>query len=102
VLAPNQVAETLAAATGRKFKAVVRKADGFQNDAIQPSSAFEPAYAKGGFELFEQVQDGRMSYVGSVIDDTKHILGREPLLLMDWAKLHANELLEAAGYEAQP
>jgi hypothetical protein len=47
--------------------------------------------------LFEQVEDGRMAYVGSVVDDTKKLLGREPLLLRDWAKLHANELLEAAG-----
>ncbi len=69
----------------------------FTNHAVQPGSAFEPAYAKGGFELFEQVEDGRMAYVGSVIDDTKKLLGREPLLLRDWAKLHANELLEAAG-----
>src|SRR5882762_189782 len=96
-LTPRQVAETLTAATGRKFTAAVRKAEGFQNDAVQRGSAFEPAYAKGGFELFEQVEDGRMAYVGSVIDDTKKLLGREPLLLRDWAKLHANELLEAAG-----
>src|SRR5882724_9992629 len=96
-LTPNQVAETLTTATGRKCTAVVRKAEGFQNDAVQPDSAFEPAYAKGGFELFEQVEDGRMAYVGSVVDDTKKLLGREPLLLRDWAKLHANELLEAAG-----
>jgi hypothetical protein len=40
---------------------------------VQPGSAFEPAYAKGGFELFEQVEDGRMAYVGSVIDDTKKL-----------------------------
>src|SRR5467141_5131795 len=97
VLTPHQVAETLTAATGRKFTAAVRKAGGFTNHAVQPGSAFEPAYAKGGFELFEQVEDGRMAYVGSVIDDTKKLLGREPLLLRDWAKLHANELLEAAG-----
>jgi NAD(P)H dehydrogenase (quinone) len=96
-LAPQQVAETLTAATGRKFTAAVRKAEGFQNDAAQPSSAFESAYAKGGFELFEQVEDGRMAYVGSVVDDTRKLIGREPLLLRDWAKLHANELLEAAG-----
>jgi hypothetical protein len=50
-----------------------------------------------GFELFEQVEDGRMAYIGSVIDDTTKLLNREPLLLRDWAKLHANELLEAAG-----
>src|SRR3981189_1530243 len=96
-LSPRQVAETLTAATGRKFTAAVQNAGGFTNHAVQPGSAFEPAYAKGGFELFEQVEDGRMAYVGSVIDDTKKLLGREPLLLRDWAKLYANELLEAAG-----
>jgi uncharacterized protein YbjT (DUF2867 family) len=100
VLTPHRVAETLTAATGRKFTAAVRNAEGFQNDAAQPSSSFEPAYAKGGFELFGQVEDGRMAYVGSVIDDTKKLLGREPLLLRDWAKLHANELLEATGRES--
>jgi NAD(P)H dehydrogenase (quinone) len=96
-LTPDQVAETLTAATGRKITAAVVKAEGFQSDAVQPDSAFEPAYAKGGFELFEQVEDGRMAYIGSVIDDTKRLLGREPLLLRDWAKLHANDLLEAAA-----
>src|SRR5256714_1250618 len=60
-LTPDQVAETLTAATGRKFTAAVVKAEGFQNDAVQPDSVFEPAYAKGGFELFEQVEDGRMA-----------------------------------------
>src|SRR5258708_2805300 len=96
-LTPHRVAETLTAATGRKFTAAVRKAEGFQNDAVQPDSAFEPAYAKGGFELFEQVEDGRMAYVGSVVDDTAKLLGRDPLLLRDWAKLYAKELLAIAG-----
>ena len=96
VLTPHQVAETLTAATGRKFTAAVRKAEGFEKDAVQPDSAFEPAYAKGGFELFGQLEDGRMAYIGSVIDDTTKLLNREPLLLRDWAKLHANELLEIA------
>src|SRR3979490_950727 len=89
-LTPRQVAETLTAATGRKFTAAVRNAGGFTNHAVQPGSAFEPAYAKGGFALFEQVEDGRMAYVGSVIDDTKKLLGREPLLLGVWAQLHAS------------
>src|SRR5438309_5466320 len=96
-LTPQQVAESLTAVTGRKFTAAVHHAEGFENDAAQPGSAFEPAYAKGGLELFRQVEDGRMAYVGSVKDDTKKILGREPLLLSEWAKLHASELLEIAG-----
>src|SRR5437879_2151170 len=41
VLTPHQVAETLTAVTGRKFTAAVRKAEGFQNHAVQPGSAFE-------------------------------------------------------------
>src|SRR5437868_15082061 len=41
------------------------------------------------FEFFRCVEDGRMAYVGSVKDDTKGILGREPLLLKKWAQLHA-------------
>src|SRR5207244_13575366 len=64
----------------------------FQSEAEEPGSIFEPAYAKGGLEFFRYVEDGRMAYVGSVRDDTKTILGREPLLLREWAKLHANEL----------
>ena len=97
VLTPNQVAEALAGATGHKFTAAVRNAESFQNDAEQPSSIFEPAYAKGGLEFFRYVEDERMAYIGSVKDDTKKILGRELLLLRDWAKLHAHELLELAG-----
>jgi hypothetical protein len=97
VLTAKQVAETLAEATGRKFTAAVRTAEAFQSEAEQPGSIFEPAYAKGGLEFFRYVDDGRMAYVGSVKDDTEKILGREPLLLREWAKLHANELLEIAG-----
>src|ERR1700751_3953527 len=89
VLTPHQVAETLTAATGHKFTAAVRDAEQFLNDAARSGSIFEPAYAKGGLEFFRYVEDGRMAYVGSVKDDTKNILGREPLLLRKWAKLHA-------------
>jgi uncharacterized protein YbjT (DUF2867 family) len=97
VRSPHQVAETLTAATGHKFTAAVRDAESFRNEMAQAGSTFEPAYAKGGNELFRQVEDGRMAYIGSVKDDTKKLLGRGPLLLRDWAKLHASELLEIAG-----
>ena len=97
VLTPHQVAETLTAATGRKFTAAVLDAQTFLNETTQPGSMFEPAYSKGGFEFFRYVEDGRMAYVGTVRDDTKKILGREPLLLREWAQLHANELLAAGS-----
>ena len=96
-LTPQQVAESLTAATGRTFTTAVLDAETFLNETTQPGSIFEPAYSKGGFEFFRYVEDGRMAYVGTVRDDTKKILGREPLLLREWAKVHANELLEIAG-----
>ena len=98
ILDPQQVAETLTAATGHTFTAAVRDPERFLKDmALPPGSTFDPAYAKGGIELFREVEHGSMAYIGSVADDTKKVLGREPLLLRDWAKLHANELLEIAG-----
>src|SRR5712664_4116083 len=98
VLDPQQVAETLTAVTGHKFTATVRDHERFLEEmALPPGSTFEPAYAKGGIELFREVEHGRMAYIGSVADDTKTVLGREPLLLRDWAKLHADELLQIAG-----
>ena len=98
VLDPQQVAEALTAATGHKFTAAVRDHERFLKEmALPPGSTFEPAYAKGGIQLFREVEHGRMVYIGSVADDTKKVLGREPLLLRDWAKVHANELLEIAG-----
>src|ERR1700756_4318222 len=96
-LTPQQVVDNLTAATGRKFTVAVRDADSFRKDATPPGSMFEPRYSKGGFEFFRYVEDGRMAYIGSVRDDTKKILGRKPLLLREWAKLHVNELLEIAG-----
>jgi NAD(P)H dehydrogenase (quinone) len=96
-LAPDQVAETLTAATGHKFTAEVRDVESFAKEVGGPGSAYESAYAKGGPQFFREVEHGRMAYIGSVTDDTKKLLGREPLLLREWAKLHANELLEIAG-----
>jgi NAD(P)H dehydrogenase (quinone) len=52
VLDPEQVAETLTAATGHKFTATVRDHERFLREmALPPGSTFEPAYAKGGIEL---------------------------------------------------
>ncbi|WP_206996905.1 NmrA family NAD(P)-binding protein [Trinickia mobilis] len=97
-LDPQQVAETLTAATGYKFTAEVRDHELLLKEMVLPAvSTFESAYAKGGIELFREVEHGRMAYIGSVADDTKRILGREPLMLRDWAKLHADELLEIAS-----
>src|SRR5260370_24905262 len=54
-LTPRQVAETLTAATGRKFTAAVRNAGGFTDHAGQPCSAFEATYSRVGIQLLPHV-----------------------------------------------
>ena len=49
----------------------VRDHERFLKEWAAPGSTFEPAYAKGGTELFREVEHGRMAYIGSVADDTK-------------------------------
>jgi hypothetical protein len=70
-LAPDQVAETLTAATGHKFTADVRDVEGFAKEMGGPGSTYESGYAKGGPQLFREVEHGRMAYIGTVVDDTK-------------------------------
>src|ERR1700724_2130720 len=65
-LAPDQVAETLTAATGHKFTADVRDVESFAKEVGGPGSAHESAYAKGGPQFFREVEHGRMAYIGSV------------------------------------
>src|SRR6266436_5736469 len=79
ILDPQQVAETLTAATGHQFTAAVRDPERFLKEmALPPGSTFEPAYAKGGNELFRQVEDGRMAYILSVAAETTELHTRAP------------------------
>src|SRR5258705_3056634 len=86
VLDPQQVADTLTSATGHKFTAAVRDHERFLKEmALSPGSRFEPAYAKGGFELFREVEHGRMPYIGSVAYDTKTVVGLQAMFLLHCA-----------------
>src|ERR1700730_393606 len=51
-LNPQQVVETLSAATGVKFTASVLDPKRFLDEIMNAGSAFEPTYARGGLELF--------------------------------------------------
>jgi len=98
VLDPQQVAETLTAATGRKFTAAVRDHDHFLKKWRCQLVDVRTSVCQGRNRIVPRGRARKeMAYIGSAADDTKKVLGREPLLLRDWAKLHANELLEIAG-----
>src|SRR5438309_9476885 len=77
-LTPHQVAETLTAVTGRKFTAAVHHAEGFQNDAAQPGSAFEPAYAREGLNWSGKLGTERWGTVEGEKTETRKFLGGKP------------------------
>src|SRR5260370_35480987 len=60
-LTPQQLAETLTAATGRKFTAPAREAESFLGYETQPVPMFQRAYANAGHECFHCSEDERIA-----------------------------------------
>src|SRR5258708_17404780 len=64
VLDPQQVAETLTAATGHQFTAAVRDHERFLKEMVlPPGSTFDPAYAKERIQLFLELDHATMAYL---------------------------------------
>lgn len=53
----------------------------------------EDWYARSGFELLTQFEDGRMGYMGTVKDDVPYLLGRPAIGIRAWAEMHKEQLL---------
>lgn len=53
----------------------------------------EDWYARSGFELLTQFDDGRMGYMGTVKDDVPYLLGRPAIGVRAWAEMHKEQLL---------
>lgn len=53
----------------------------------------EDWYARSGFELLTQFDDGRMGYMGTVKNDVPYLLGRPAIGVRAWAEMHKEQLL---------
>ena len=61
----------------------------FKSGSVQ----VEDWYARSGFELLTQFEDGRMGYMGTVKDDVPYLLGRPAIGVRAWAEMHKEQLL---------
>ena len=90
-----EIAKIFTEVTGKKFVADARAPEQFIKDFQVGSSGIDP-YFLGVAEGFVQMVDGRMGYIAKVRDDVPLLLGRKGMTVIEWAKLHKEELLSLA------
>jgi NAD(P)H dehydrogenase (quinone) len=88
-----QVAEILSEVLGTKVIADPRSPDSFIKDLGADPKTIDP-YLFGVADTCNQIEDGRMSYIGNVRDDVQVLLHRKGLSLREWARIHKAELLK--------
>ncbi|VVC74777.1 NAD(P)H azoreductase [Aquicella siphonis] len=87
-----QVADVISEVIGTKVIASPRSANLFIPDMGGDPKTIDP-YFFSVAETCEQIEDGRMSYIGDVKDDISLLLNRKGLSLRVWAEKHKEELI---------
>jgi NAD(P)H dehydrogenase (quinone) len=91
-----QVAQILSQVTQLQISPKPRSANLFIEDMGIDPRILDP-YFFSVAQACEQIEDGRMSYIGDVTDDIQKLLQRKGTALQDWAKQHKAELIALAN-----
>jgi NAD(P)H dehydrogenase (quinone) len=91
-----EVAEIISEVTGRRFDADVQSSDKFIPDLDVDREALDP-YLIAVEQFYVQLNDGRLSYFGDVIDDLPPLIGRPGTSIRDWVSRHRDDLLALAA-----
>ena len=89
----TEITQILSQVTQTKVVADVQPVAQFIIDLGQDPKTIDP-YFFSAAETYEQIEDGRMSYIGDVKDDIQILLHRKGLSLTQWAQNHKSELLK--------
>lgn len=84
VLTLREMTNILTEVTGKEFLPDLQTPEQFLKDQ---GNDLDP-YINSVAESFRQVEDGRMSYIGTVQDDLPILLGRKGMRFRQWAQLH--------------
>lgn len=96
VLAVEEMARILTEVTGKQFLPDLQNAGQFLKDQGADLKTLDP-YFYSVAESFRQIEDGRMSYIGSVQDDIQVLLGRKGVTFRQWAHLHKQKFTQQAN-----
>lgn len=89
----NEVTKILSQITQKKMVPDVQPAEQFIKDLGADPKTIDP-YFFSVAEACQQIEDGRMSYIGDVKDDIQILLNRKGLSLSQWAEKHKSELMK--------
>jgi len=95
-LSIQEIAKTFSEVLGKKFTADARSPGEFLQEISKKYKTIDP-YFVGVADMFQQIADGRMDYIGDVRDDLPKLIGRKGMSVKEWAKLHKEELLKLAA-----
>ena len=88
-----QLATVLSEVIGKKVVADSRSPKLFIPDMGIDPKTIDP-YLFSVAEAGEQIEDGRMSYIGEVKDDVQILLNRKGLSVSQWAEIHKTEFIK--------
>ncbi len=92
----NEITKILSQITQKKVVPDVQSAEQFINDLGVDPKTVDP-YFFSVAESCQQIEDGRMNYIGDVKDDIQILLNRKGLSLSQWAEKHKLEIMKLAG-----
>lgn len=96
----SEMTQILSNVTGRTFVPDLQTPEQFLVDIGAESKTLDP-YFYSVAESFRQIEDGRMSYIGEVLDDVALLLLRRGLTFREWAEKHKQKLIEKATESAK-
>jgi NAD(P)H dehydrogenase (quinone) len=88
-----QMAQVLTEVTGINFIPDLKPYEQFLVDIGVDAKTSDPYFASVE-ESFRQMEDGRMSYIGEVIDDVPLLLDRPGISFRQWVERHKQDLSE--------
>ena len=96
----NEITKILSHVTQKKVVPDVQPAEEFIKDLGVDPKTVDP-YFYSVAETCQQIEDGRMDYIGDVKDDIQILLNRKGLSLTKWAQNHKSELLKQLGQDKE-
>lgn len=91
-----EIAGIISDVTGRHFTPDVQSSAQFIEDMGADRKMLDP-YFLAVEEFYVQLNDGRLSYFGDVVDDLPQLIGRSGTSIREWVTRHRQELLALAG-----
>ncbi|MCT4588757.1 MAG: NmrA family NAD(P)-binding protein [Carboxylicivirga sp.] len=89
----DEAAEILSEELECKITCDIREPEELETLFNSGNTDVEITYAKNAVDIMRQIQDGRMTYMGTIRDDVPYVTGKASTTFREWVRQHKAELL---------